>query len=86
MCVDAAQATKATFSHAHALKVRKLDAPVVADRDILNVTLPIDQRAYLASRLMRQLTELSSKLGADNLIRLNSARIELFNAAKLIWL
>jgi hypothetical protein len=86
MCVDAAQTAKATFGHANAFEVRKFNAAVVADGDILNVTLPINERTYLAARLMRQFTELASKLGAYNLIRLNSARIELFNTAKLIRL
>ena len=86
MCVDEAQAAKATFGYANAFKVWEFNAAVVANGDILNVTLPINQRTYLAARLVRQFTELASKLGAYDLIRLNSARIKLFNTAKLIRL
>jgi hypothetical protein len=47
--MNAAQTAKSSRSDAHAFEVRQLDATVVADHHVLNVTLPVDESADLAA-------------------------------------
>ena len=84
--VDGAQAAEAPLADARALEVGPLDAACVADDDRLDVALAVNERAYLAARLVRQLGELTRELGCDDLLRRDAARVELLDAPELVRL
>src|ERR1043166_9696839 len=56
MRVYATKTTKPSRSDAHAFEVRQLDAAIVADHHVLNMSLAIDDRAMLAAWVMGQLS------------------------------
>jgi hypothetical protein len=53
--VDGAQSAETLRADARALQVGPLDAARVADDDIFDVALAVDERADLAARLVRKL-------------------------------
>ena len=77
--------TKSSRSDAHTFEVRQLDAAVVADHHVLNVSLAIDKRTNLAACLMRQLAQLSCEFRGDDLVRRYAPSVQLFDAPQLIW-
>ena len=81
-----AQTAKPALGDPNALEIGQLYPAVITDHDILDVSLAIDQSPNLPSRLMRKLTKLARELGTNNLVGLNSARVELFNPTPLVWL
>jgi uncharacterized ferredoxin-like protein len=84
--MDSAQAAEASLADARALQVGPFDAPRVADDDRLDVALAVDERADLATRLMREFRELARELGRDDLLRRDATRVELFDATQLVGL
>jgi hypothetical protein len=53
VCVDGAQAAEAVGGDARPLQVGPLDAAGIADDDILDVALAVNERADLSARLER---------------------------------
>ena len=84
--VDGAQAAEAVGADARALQVGPLDAARVADGDVLDVALAVDEGAELAARLVREFGELARELGRDDLLGRDAARVELFDAPELVRL
>jgi len=80
MRVHAAKTAKPSRGDANTLEVRKFDATIVADHDVLNVSLAIDECADLSARLMRQFAQLSSKFRCDDLVGRYAASVQLFDA------
>ena len=68
MRVHTTQSAESSGRNADAFEVRKLDTPVVAHHDVLNVTLAIDQRSDLSACFVRQLAQLASKFRSDDLV------------------
>ncbi len=81
----ATQTAKSSRSDAHTFEVRQLDATVVADHHVLNVTLPVDESADLAACFVGQFAKLACKLRSDDLIGRYAPSVQLFNAPQLIW-
>jgi hypothetical protein len=84
--VYGAQAAESALADARALEVGPLHAARVADDDVLDVALAVDERAYLPPRLVRKLGELPRELGRDDLLRRDAPRVELLDAPKLVRL
>ena len=80
----ATKTAKPARSDANAFEVRQLDATVVADHHVLNVSLPIDERAELAACLVRQLAKLPCEFRGDDLVGRYTASVQLFYAPQLI--
>ena len=76
--------TKPSRRHAHAFEVRQLDAAVVADHHVLNMSLPIDECTDLAACLVRQLAQLPCEFRCNDLVGRYTASVQLFNAPQLI--
>ena len=53
MRVDAAQTAKALGARAHAAEIRQFDAMRIADDDVLDATLAIDEHSDLTPRFVR---------------------------------
>ena len=70
---------------ANAFEVRKLDAPIVADHHVLDVSLTIDEGANLSACLVREFAELASKFVCDDLVWRYAPSVQLFYAPQLIW-
>jgi hypothetical protein len=75
MCVDAAKPTKTIRGDALASEVGQLDLFRVADNDVLDVALAINQRADLSPRLVREFGELAREFGRDDALRRNAPRV-----------
>jgi len=86
MSVHTTKATKAIYGDTDPFEIRQLDAPIVADHHVLDVTGAIDKRADLSTNFMGKLGELASEFGCEYLVRGNPPGVKLFDAAKLIWL
>ena len=76
---------KPSRGHAHAFEVRQLDAAVVADHHVLDMSLAIDERADLTACLVRQLAQLPCEFRCNDLVGRYTASVQLFNAPQLIW-
>lgn len=85
MRVHTTESAESSGSDADALKIRKLDTPVVAHHDVLNVALAINERANLSACFVRQLAELASKFRSDDLVWGYAPSVQLFDAPQLIW-
>src|SRR5712691_7788272 len=85
MRMHAAESPKAVAGNAHALEVRKVNSPRIADDHKFYVAFAIDQRADLAAGFVRQLAKLPGKFGRDDLMRRHASLIQLFNAPQLVW-
>ena len=81
----AAQSAKSSRSDTHAFEVRQLDAAVVANHDVLDMSLAVDQGSDLASRFVRQLAQLAGEFGSDYLVWRYAASVQLFDAPQLVW-
>jgi hypothetical protein len=86
MCVQATQSAEAIDGDADALEIRQLDAPVISDHHILDVTTAIDECADLSPCFMREFGQLAREFGSQNLVRRNPPGVQLFDAANLIRL
>ncbi|MCA1816318.1 MAG: hypothetical protein LC746_07920 [Acidobacteria bacterium] len=84
--VDAAKPAEAVGGDALAAEVRKLDALRVADGDVLDVALAVNEDADLPAGLVREFGELSRELGRDDPLRRNAPRVEFLDAAQLVGL
>ena len=82
----AAQTPESSGGNTHTLEVRQLDFTIVANHHVLDVTLSINEYSNLPSRFVRKLSQLSGKLGGDDLIWRYPARVEFFYTTKLVWL
>ena len=85
MCVNATKTAKPARCDAHAFEVRQLDAPVVADHHVLDVSLAIDEGTDLPACFVRQFAELASKFVCDDLVWRYAPSVQLFYAPQLIW-
>ena len=79
------KSAKPSRSHANAFEVGQFDAAVVADHNVLNVSLAIDERTDLAACLVRQLAQLAREFGCDDLVGRYTASVQLLYAPQLIW-
>jgi hypothetical protein len=84
--VDAAQPAKAIRRDALATEVWQLDPLGVADCDVLDVALAINEHTDLSSGLVREFGELAREFGRDDSLRRNAPRVEFLNAAQLVGL
>jgi hypothetical protein len=84
--VDAAQATEAISRDALASEVWQLDAFGVADCDVFDVALAINEHADLSAGLVREFGELTRELRRDDSLRRNAPRVEFLDAAQLVGL
>src|SRR5687768_5778092 len=84
MRVHATQAAKSIARHTHPLEVRQFDPARIAYRYIFNVTLAVDEHAYLAIRLVRQLAQLPCKFRRHDLIGADTALVKLLNTPQLV--
>jgi hypothetical protein len=84
--VDAAKPAEAVGGDALAAEVGQLDLFRVADHDVLDVALAINQRADLPPGLVREFGELAREFGRDDPLRRNAPRVELLDAAQLVGL
>jgi hypothetical protein len=73
--VDAAKPAEAVGCDALASEVGQLDLFRVADNDVLDVALAINQRADLSPRLVREFGELAREFGRDDALRRNAPRV-----------
>ena len=80
MCVHAAKSSEPARSDANTFEVWKLDAAIVANHHILNVSLPVDECTDLPASLVRQFAELSSEFRCDDLVGRYAASVQLFYA------
>ena len=85
MRVYTAKTTKSSRSDTHAFEVGELDATVVADHDVLNMSLAIDERADLSACFVRQFAQLPGKFMCDDLVWRYAPSVQLFYAPQLIW-
>ena len=83
--MNATKTTKPSGSDANAFEVGQLDATVVADHHVLNVTLAVDECADLAACFVGKFAKLARKLRSDDLIGRYAPSVQLFNAPQLIW-
>ena len=81
-----AQPAKAIRADARSLQVRQFNAARIADDDVFDITLAINQCADLPARLMREFGHLSRKLWRHDLMRRDPPRVELLDPAQLIRL
>lgn len=84
--MDCAQAAESLGRDARALQVGPLDATRIADDDVLDVTLSVDERADLPARLEGEFRKLARELRRYDLLRRDAARVEFFDAPKLVRL
>ena len=85
MCVYAAEAAEPARGDADAFEIRKLDAFIIADHDVLNVALAIDEGADLPACFVREFAQLPGEFRGDDLIGRYAPGIQLFYAPQLIW-
>ena len=86
MRVHASQSAKTVCGHARSFQIRQLYPSRVAYDHIFNVTLAINERAYLPARFKREFRHLSSELRRHYLVGSDAPRVEFFYAAQLTWL
>ncbi|MEK6301362.1 MAG: hypothetical protein AABO41_11615 [Acidobacteriota bacterium] len=86
VCVKTAQPAKTIRAHTNALQVGKNNAVGVSNDDVLDVSVSIDQYAYLPVELVRCFRELTGEFLSDDLTRRNAPLVELFEAVNLIGL
>jgi hypothetical protein len=86
MRVQAAQSAEAIDGDADTFEVRKLDAPVISNHHIFDVTTAIDERADLSPRFVREFGQLAREFGCQYLVWRDPPGVELFDAANLIRL
>ena len=86
MRVKTAQPAKAVCAHADALQIRQHNAAGVADDDVLDITVAIDQDADLAIDFVRCFRELPREFLRDDLARRDAPVVKLFEAVNLIML
>lgn len=77
---------KPSRGDAHAFEVGKLDAAIIADHHVLNMSLAIDERTDLTACLVRQLAQLPCEFRGNDLVGRYTPSVQLFNAPQLIWL
>jgi hypothetical protein len=82
--MDATKSAKAVDGYAYAFEIRQLDAPVVAHHHVFYMAASIDKRANLSPGLMREFCELPREFRRYDLMRSDSPRVELCDAAELI--
>ena len=85
MCMNATKSSKPARRDANTFEVGQLDAAVVADHDVLDVSLAIDECADLSVCFVRQFAELASKFMCDDLVWRYAPSVQLFYAPQLIW-
>ena len=83
--MNATKTAKSSGRHANAFEVGQLDAPVVANHHVLDVSLAIDEGADLSACFVRQFAELASKFVCDDLVWRYAPSVQLFDAPQLIW-
>jgi len=83
--MHASEPAKSFSGYADSAKVGHLNALCIADHYVFDVTLSIDERAYLTISLVRQLRHLTCELLSDDLMRRDATLVELFDAPDLIW-
>ena len=82
--MDASQTSETFGCNARPSEVRHLDLLRVADHDVFDLTLSVDEHADLTSRLERDLGHLSRKLLRDYLCGWNASRGKTLDATKLV--
>ena len=80
MSMHETQAAEATLRYAHTLKVGQLNPMIVADHDIFDMALAIDQHTDLSACFVRQLSQLAGELLGHNVVWWYAARVQLLNA------
>ncbi|HXG64572.1 MAG TPA: hypothetical protein VNO70_05665 [Blastocatellia bacterium] len=78
--MQAAQSAKTALAHTDALEVGQNNSMSIADDDILNVAVAVDQHADLPVDFMGDFRKLAGKLLRDNLARRDAPLVELFQA------
>lgn len=84
MSVDTTKSAEASRSDTDTLEIGQLDAAVISDRHVFDVTLAVDQDSDLPACFVGELGDLPGKFGCDNLIRRDASGVELLYAAQLI--
>ena len=84
--MDTTQTAETIDGYAHAFEVRQLNAPVISNHHILDVSATIDQHADLSASFMRELGKLPREFRGDYLVRCDAPGVELFDPAQLIGL
>jgi hypothetical protein len=84
MGVHTSQTPKPAGCYADAFEIRKLYPAVVANHDVLDVALAIDQHSDLTAGLVREFSELACKLCSYDLVWRDASRIEFFYTTKLV--
>ena len=83
--MNATKTPKPSRRDANAFEVGELNATVVADHHVLDVSLAIHERADLSTCFVRQLAQLPGKFMCDDLIWRYAPSVQLFYAPQLIW-
>ena len=83
--MHAAQTAETIARHAHALKIRHLNPARVANHDVFDIALAIDEHTDLPANFVRQFAKLPRKFVCYDLMRRNAALVELFDPPKLVW-
>src|SRR5215831_2488813 len=86
MRMQATKSAKAAGRNSDALEIGQFDAATIAHHHVFNTTLPVNQHADLASGLVRELGQLTSKLCGNDFSGRDPPRVEFFDAAQLIRL
>jgi len=84
MRVNTSQTAETAGRNSDSLEIRKLDATIVTNHHVLNVSLTINEHPDLATSFVRQFSELASKFWSNDLVWRNAARIEFFYTTKLV--
>ena len=84
MGVHIAQAAQAVDSGAEASDVGQEDALVIANHDVPNGTLAVNQHADLAIEFLRQFTKVAPKFLSDDLLRRYLASVDVLKTPDLV--
>ncbi len=86
MRMNTAEPAEAAGGHADTLEVRQFDTPVIAHRNVFDMSLSIYQDTNLPACLVRKLGYLPGKFRGENLSGRDPPRVEFLYAAQLIGL